>query len=106
MTWKASSPSAWLIARTPGCDGSKSRTGTIRKRKAGQIYLTGHGSAQRTRQSGGELLHGSADDARERGCGSRAADRVVQTCGHRVEPDAAELAERYGAETTVPEWRE
>ena len=26
-------------------------------------------------------------------------------CGHRVEPDAAEQAKRYGAETTVPEWR-
>jgi hypothetical protein len=25
---------------------------------------------------------------------------------HRVEPDAAEMAERYGAETTVPEWLE
>jgi hypothetical protein len=26
-------------------------------------------------------------------------------CGHWVEPDAVEAAERYGAETTVPEWR-
>jgi Zn finger protein HypA/HybF involved in hydrogenase expression len=25
-------------------------------------------------------------------------------CKHRVEPDPAEMAERYGAETTVPEW--
>ncbi len=25
-------------------------------------------------------------------------------CRHQVEPDAAEMAERYGAETTVPEW--
>jgi hypothetical protein len=24
----------------------------------------------------------------------------------QVEPDAAEMTERYGAETTVPEWRE
>jgi Zn finger protein HypA/HybF involved in hydrogenase expression len=27
-------------------------------------------------------------------------------CHHRVEPDPAEMAERYGAETTVPDWRE
>ena len=27
-------------------------------------------------------------------------------CGHRVEPDAADMAERYGADTAVPEWRE
>jgi Zn finger protein HypA/HybF involved in hydrogenase expression len=27
-------------------------------------------------------------------------------CGRQVEPDPAELAERYGAETTVPDWRE
>jgi hypothetical protein len=26
--------------------------------------------------------------------------------GHRVEPDAAEMAERYGVDTAVPEWRE
>jgi hypothetical protein len=28
-----------------------------------------------------------------------------KACGHRVEPDAAELARRHGTETTVPEWR-
>jgi Zn finger protein HypA/HybF involved in hydrogenase expression len=27
-------------------------------------------------------------------------------CGHQVEPDPAEQAERYGAETTVIEWAE
>jgi hypothetical protein len=27
-------------------------------------------------------------------------------CQHQVEPDPAEQAERYGAETAVPEWRE
>jgi hypothetical protein len=26
-----------------------------------------------------------------------------KACRHRVEPDAAEMAERYGANTTVPE---
>ena len=29
-----------------------------------------------------------------------------KACGHQVETDAAEMAERYGVETTVPEWRE
>jgi hypothetical protein len=29
-----------------------------------------------------------------------------KACGHQVEPDAAEMAQRYGAEATVPEWRE
>jgi Zn finger protein HypA/HybF involved in hydrogenase expression len=27
-------------------------------------------------------------------------------CSHQVEPDPAETAARYGAETNVPEWRE
>jgi Zn finger protein HypA/HybF involved in hydrogenase expression len=27
-------------------------------------------------------------------------------CGHQVEPDPAEMAARYGAETTVLDWRE
>jgi len=27
-------------------------------------------------------------------------------CHHQVEPDPAEMAERYGAETTVPDWRD
>jgi hypothetical protein len=43
--------------------------------------------------------------------GNAAAARVrlivwCKECGHRAEPDPAEIAERYGAETTVPEWRE
>jgi hypothetical protein len=25
-------------------------------------------------------------------------------CRHKVEPDPGEMAERYGAETTVPDW--
>jgi Zn finger protein HypA/HybF involved in hydrogenase expression len=25
-------------------------------------------------------------------------------CRHQVEPDPADMADRYGAETTVPEW--
>ncbi len=25
-------------------------------------------------------------------------------CGHRTEPDPVEMAERYGAEITVPDW--
>ena len=26
-------------------------------------------------------------------------------CRHRVEPDPAEMAERYGAEMSVPDWK-
>jgi hypothetical protein len=42
--------------------------------------------------------------------GNAAAARVrlivwCKACGHRAEPDAAEIAQRYGGETTVPEWR-
>jgi hypothetical protein len=29
-----------------------------------------------------------------------------KACGHRTEPDPAEMAERYGAGTAVPDWRE
>jgi hypothetical protein len=29
-----------------------------------------------------------------------------KACQHQVEPDPAEMAARYGAETTVPDWRE
>jgi hypothetical protein len=43
--------------------------------------------------------------------GNAAAARVrlivwCLDCHHQVEPDPAEMAERYGAETTIPEWRE
>jgi hypothetical protein len=43
--------------------------------------------------------------------GNAAAARVrlivwCKACGHRAEPDPAEIAKRYGAETTVPEWRD
>jgi len=29
-----------------------------------------------------------------------------KACRHRVEPNPAEMAERYGADTAVPKWRE
>src|SRR6516165_9390727 len=43
--------------------------------------------------------------------GNAAAARVrlivwCKACGRRAEPDPAEIAQRYGAETSVPEWRE
>ena|SRR5271155_4399394 len=43
--------------------------------------------------------------------GNAAAARIrlivwCRECGRQVEPDPAEMAERYGAETTVPDWRE
>ena len=41
--------------------------------------------------------------------GSTAAAQVrvivwCRGCRHRIEPDPAEMAARYGAEMTVPEW--
>lgn len=41
--------------------------------------------------------------------GNAAAARVrfivwCLDCSHQVEPDPAEIAERYGAEMTVPDW--
>jgi hypothetical protein len=43
--------------------------------------------------------------------GNAAAARVrlivwCKACGHRVEPDAAEMADRYGAGTSVLDWRD
>jgi hypothetical protein len=43
--------------------------------------------------------------------GNAAAARVrlIAWCkvgGHRTEPDAAEMAERYGPGSSVPDWRE
>jgi DNA-directed RNA polymerase subunit RPC12/RpoP len=43
--------------------------------------------------------------------GNAAAARVwlivwCKECGHQVEPDPAEMAARYGAETPVLDWRE
>ena len=29
-----------------------------------------------------------------------------KACRHQIEPNPAEMAARYGAETTVPDWRE
>jgi hypothetical protein len=43
--------------------------------------------------------------------GNAAAARVrlivrCKACGHRVEPEPAEMAERYGAGTSVLDWRD
>jgi hypothetical protein len=41
------------------------------------------------------------------GSTARAGARIVvwcRACGHRVEPDPAAMAERYGADTSVHEW--
>jgi hypothetical protein len=43
--------------------------------------------------------------------GNAAAARVrlivwCKDCRHQIEPDPAEMAQRYGAETPVPDWRE
>jgi hypothetical protein len=41
-------------------------------------------------------------------CASAGVPSIVwcKECGHQVEPDPAEMARRYGAETSVLEWRE
>ena len=43
--------------------------------------------------------------------GNAAAARVrlivwCKDCRHQVEPDPVEMAQRYGAETPVPDWRD
>jgi hypothetical protein len=43
--------------------------------------------------------------------GSAAAAQVgliawCKDCRHQIEPDPAEMAKRYGAETLVPDWRD
>ena len=41
------------------------------------------------------------------GSAAAAEVRVIvwcDACGHQTEPDAALLAEQYGAATTVPDW--
>ncbi|HEY2186809.1 MAG TPA: hypothetical protein VGH39_17595 [Xanthobacteraceae bacterium] len=43
--------------------------------------------------------------------GNAAASRArlivwCKACRHQIEPDPAEMAERYGAATAVPDWRE
>jgi hypothetical protein len=37
--------------------------------------------------------------------GSHTAAPGAESAGHQVEPDPAEMARRYGAETPVPDWR-
>jgi hypothetical protein len=42
--------------------------------------------------------------------GSAAAARMrlivwCKVCGHQVEPDAPEMAERHGTDTPVPDWQ-
>jgi hypothetical protein len=43
------------------------------------------------------------------GAAAAAGVRLIvwcKACQHQAEPSAAEMASRYGAETTVPDWRE
>ena len=43
------------------------------------------------------------------GNAARARVRLIvwcKACQHQIEPDPAEMAERYGAEMAVPDWRE
>jgi hypothetical protein len=58
----------------------------------------------RARQTIREPLLGPANDLGQRRGGARAADRLVSRLPPPVEPDPAEMAARYGAEMTVPDW--
>jgi hypothetical protein len=43
------------------------------------------------------------------GAAAKAGVRIIvwcKACRHQTEPDAAEMAARYDAETPVPAWRE
>jgi hypothetical protein len=56
-----------------------------------------------------EIRTGSAADALTLGDAAAAHVRLIvwcKACGHQVEPDPAEIAGKYGADTAVPEWRE
>jgi hypothetical protein len=69
-------------------------------------------------RDGGERIQRLADDAGQRRCGPCPINRVVGLsfaqasigdrrcldCHHQTEPDPAVMAERYGAETPVPDW--
>ena len=45
-------------------------------------------------------------DARQHGGGPSSADHLVPSlCQHQVEPDPAEMAAPYGADTSVLDWR-
>jgi hypothetical protein len=54
----------------------------------------------------GEILTGTADDV---GGAAAAGVRIIawcKACQRQIEPDPAEFAERYGADVSVPKWRE
>jgi len=54
---------------------------------------------------GGDDLSRTTDDARRRSCRWRPNHRVV-ACQHQIEPDPAELAERYAMGVAVLDWRD
>ena len=51
-----------------------------------------------------ESLFRPADDPRKRGGCACSSDCVVQGVWPKVEPDPAEMAERYGPDTAVIDW--
>jgi hypothetical protein len=75
-----------------------------------QIWTTADDrQAETTRRvlSGGRSSH----QVRPMTLGNTAAARVrlivwCKACGHRAEPEPAEIARRHGGETSVPEWCE
>jgi hypothetical protein len=54
-----------------------------------------------------EIRSRPTDDPGRRRCFTTSSvDHWCKHCQHQVEPDPAETVTRYGAETTVPDWRE
>jgi hypothetical protein len=54
---------------------------------------------------GGEIRARVGDDPERRRVARMRLIVWCWDCRHQVEPDAAEMAEHYGAEATVPDWR-
>jgi hypothetical protein len=54
-----------------------------------------------------EIATGAAYDDPKRAASARVRLIVwCKACQHQVEPDPAEMAERYGADTAVLDWRQ
>jgi ATP dependent DNA ligase domain len=85
-----------------GLDGSRSRTATILRR-----IQRAHGNAQRIRWAVGDTSY--TGPPMTLGNAASAGVRLIVWCGgcgHRVEPDSTQPAQRYGIDMPVPEWHE
>jgi hypothetical protein len=86
----------WLKIKNPdysrGRQGGSVQRATAAHRASGRVAVNSY--------TGPPMTLGNAAAARVR--------LIVwcKACGHQVEPDPAEQAQRYGVDTAVPEWRE